>query len=205
LSEVILAFDIQNEPMIASPGKLVDNDPDDWLCGRAGNMKAILGSSTVKIATGGVGGSQYDGHEYNLLSKALYCSATDIMSVHGYMYQASNWGEFIPSLADQAAAQAKHLMIEEWGVGTSSSMDSIADQAAVFNDNGVPWLYWMIIPGMSVDESCDGQGACCHKNMSTDVTQDFEVGLNSGRADWGQLIGTADSTTGRQDWTGYVY
>jgi mannan endo-1,4-beta-mannosidase len=127
--------------MIASPGKLAVNDPGDWLCGRAGNMKAILGSSAVKIATGGVGGSQYDGHEYNLLSKALYCSATDIMSVHGYMYQASNWGEFIPSLAGQAAAQGKHLMIEEWGVGTSSSMDSIADQAAVFNDNGVPWLY----------------------------------------------------------------
>jgi hypothetical protein len=45
LSEVILAFDIQNEPMIASPGKLADNDPDDWLCGRAGNMKAVLGDS----------------------------------------------------------------------------------------------------------------------------------------------------------------
>jgi mannan endo-1,4-beta-mannosidase len=45
MSEVILAFDIQNEPMIASPGKLADNDPDDWLCGRAGNMKTILGSS----------------------------------------------------------------------------------------------------------------------------------------------------------------
>lgn len=45
LSEVILAFDIQNEPMIASIGKAGANDPDDWLCGRAGNMKKILGSS----------------------------------------------------------------------------------------------------------------------------------------------------------------
>jgi len=45
LSEVILAFDIQNEPMIASPGKLADNDPDDWICGRAGNMRSVLGSS----------------------------------------------------------------------------------------------------------------------------------------------------------------
>lgn len=30
MSEVILAFDIQNEPLIASPGKLSSNDPDDW-------------------------------------------------------------------------------------------------------------------------------------------------------------------------------
>lgn len=45
MSEVILAFDIQNEPMIASKDKAVANDPDDWICGRAGNMKKILGSS----------------------------------------------------------------------------------------------------------------------------------------------------------------
>ncbi|TVY86209.1 Mannan endo-1,4-beta-mannosidase [Lachnellula willkommii] len=45
LSEVIMAFDLQNEPMIASDDKLASNDPDDWLCGRAGNMKTILGSS----------------------------------------------------------------------------------------------------------------------------------------------------------------
>jgi mannan endo-1,4-beta-mannosidase len=44
-SEVILAFDIQNEPMIASADKAKNNDPDDWICGRAGNMKKILGNS----------------------------------------------------------------------------------------------------------------------------------------------------------------
>src|ERR1700712_5590741 len=106
------------------------------------------------------------------------------MSVHGYMDQASNWDEFVPSLSDQAAAQGKHLMIEEWGVGTDSSMDSVADQAAVFNENGVPWLYWMIISGRSVDESCDGQDPCCHQNLSTNPKEDFEVGLASSRADW---------------------
>ena len=57
------------------------------------------------------------------------------------MYQASNWGEFIPSVLDQAAVQGKYLIIEERGVGNLNSMDRIADQAAVFNDNGVPWLY----------------------------------------------------------------
>jgi mannan endo-1,4-beta-mannosidase len=57
--EAIMAFDIQNEPMIGSIGKLQNNDPDDWLCGRAGNMKKIIGNSGVRIATGGVGGSEY--------------------------------------------------------------------------------------------------------------------------------------------------
>ena len=31
--------------MIASVGKLQNNDPDDWICGRAGAMKSIIGDS----------------------------------------------------------------------------------------------------------------------------------------------------------------
>ena len=58
MSEVILAFDLQNEPMIASPGKAASNDPDDWLCGRAGNMKKILGASVC-----------------GLFNKLYYCSS----------------------------------------------------------------------------------------------------------------------------------
>lgn len=112
LSEAILAFDIQNEPMIASPGKLQNNNPDDWICGRAGNMKNILGSSAVKVATGGIGGSEYSGHEYNIINKALYCFAIDILSVHGYMGQASQWSAYIPKLADQGRTQGKHIMVE---------------------------------------------------------------------------------------------
>jgi mannan endo-1,4-beta-mannosidase len=49
LSEVILAFDLQNEPMINAQDKAQNNDPDDWLCGRAGNMKKHIGSSGVKV------------------------------------------------------------------------------------------------------------------------------------------------------------
>ncbi|KAG4440554.1 hypothetical protein IFR05_003970 [Cadophora sp. M221] len=206
LSEAILAFDIQNEPMIASPGKAANNDPDDWICGRAGNMKKLIGQG-VKIATGGIGGSEYSGHEYNIIDKALYCSTIDILSVHGYMTQASQWAAYFPKLADQGASQGKHVMVEEWGVGTDSSYDSIATQAAVFNNAGVPWLYWMIIPGKSIDESCDGASvpACCHKGLDTAANLAFEVGVTSSRADFGALIGNANKATGRQDWSGYVY
>jgi len=55
------------------------------------------------------------------------------------MTQASQWAAYVPKLADQAAAQGKKVMVEEWGVGTGSNYDSIAKQAAVFNNAGVPW------------------------------------------------------------------
>ncbi|TVY20786.1 Mannan endo-1,4-beta-mannosidase 1 [Lachnellula arida] len=204
LSEVIMAFDLQNEPMVASDDKLGSNDPDDWLCGRAGNMKKILGSSAVKIATGGIGGSEYSGHEYNTIDKALQCSAIDILSLHGYMTQASQWAAYVPKLADQAAAQGKKVMVEEWGVGTGSSYDSIAKQAAVFNDAGVPWLYWMVIPGKSIDQTCNGE-TCCHQGLSTDQSEAFEVGISSSRADFKTLFGNANAAAALQDWTGIVY
>lgn len=59
----------------------------------------------------------------------------------------------------------------------------------------------MIIPGKSIDESCDGASvpACCHVNMSSDQGQDYEVGLTSRQADFKTLIGNAASTVARQD------
>lgn len=121
----------------------------------------------MKVATGGIGGSQYCcDHEYNLIDKALYCDAIDIISVHGYMTQANSWSYFIPSLSEvrhppfpllssmltitpqKAAYLNKHLMIEEWGVGSNDTYDSVAKQAAVFTDNGVPWVRPPFSPNM---------------------------------------------------------
>jgi mannan endo-1,4-beta-mannosidase len=89
LSEAIWAFDLQNEPFVDSSvfEKLDDNDPDDWLCGRAGVLRNTMDlSANIAVATGGIGGSEICcNREWNLLPKALYCDAIDIMSVHGYM------------------------------------------------------------------------------------------------------------------------
>lgn len=62
----------------------------------------------------------------------------------------------------------------------------------------------MIIPGKSVDQTCDGE-ACCHQGLSTDANEAFEVGVSSSRADFRTLIGDANAVTARQDWTGFVY
>lgn len=143
LSEVILAVDLQNEPLIEQIDQLNANDPDDWLCGRAGAIKTVLGSSSIKVATGGIGGSQYCcDHEFNLLDKALQCDAIDIMSVHGYMGKASDWAYFITgdkSVLVPANAAGKHVMVEEWGISTDNQ-DDFDTQVEVFNDAGLPWV-----------------------------------------------------------------
>jgi mannan endo-1,4-beta-mannosidase len=99
--------------------------------------------SSIKVATGGIGGSQYCcDHEFNLLDKALQCDAIDIMSVHGYMGKASDWAYFITgdkSVLPPANAAGKHVMVEEWGVSTSNQ-DDFDTQVKVFNDAGVPWV-----------------------------------------------------------------
>lgn len=63
----------------------------------------------------------------------------------------------------------------------------------------------MIIPGKSVDETCDSGDKCCHSGLSTTSNEAFEVGVNSSRANWGTLIKAADGATAVQDWTGFVY
>ncbi|MCJ1308691.1 hypothetical protein MMC25_002345 [Agyrium rufum] len=200
--QAIAAFDIQNEPLIGSVDLLENNDPDDWLCGRAGKMKPIIAGSGVRIATGGIGGSEYCcDHEYNLLSKALYCSAIDIMSVHGYMTEASQWSYFIPSLEQQAAAQGKLLMIEEWGVDGSPA-GQFDQQVAIFNNAGIPWLYWQITPGQDQTQTC--QGSCCGTTNGNSY-DGFEIGLTSSKGNVKAAISKADGTTAAQSWASIIY
>jgi mannan endo-1,4-beta-mannosidase len=143
LNQVIMAFDLQNEPLIKQLDKLNNNDPDDWLCGRAGVMRNALGSSNIKIATGGIGGSHYCcDHEFNTLEKAMQCDAIDIISMHGYMSKASDWAYYITGdkeVLSGARAAGKNIMMEEWGVSTDFQ-DSFDTQAQIFNDAGVPWV-----------------------------------------------------------------
>lgn len=129
--------------MITNVDKLKANDPDDWLCGRATEMRKVLGNSSIKIATGGIGGSQYCcDHEFNMLDKALHCDAIDIMSVHGYMNKTTDWAYFITgdaSVVDQANEAEKLVMVEEWGV-SEKYYDDFDTQVDLFNVAGIPWV-----------------------------------------------------------------
>lgn len=63
-----------------------------------------------------------------------------MIALHGYMTQASQWAPYVPELSDKAGKKGKLVFVEEWGVGSDSSYDSVAKQAAVFTDAGVPWV-----------------------------------------------------------------
>ncbi|KAF2657585.1 glycoside hydrolase family 5 protein [Lophiostoma macrostomum CBS 122681] len=196
LDDVILAFDLQNEPLIEQTDLLTGNDPDDWLCGRAGALKSSLGSSGIQVATGGIGGSDYCcDHEFNLLQKALDCDAIDILSVHGYMGKASDWAYFITgdqSVLTQANAANKLVMVEEWGVSTDDQ-DNFDTQVKVFNDAGIPWLYWQVVPGL--DASQEGAPSDCGYDT-------FEIGLNSSKGDVKSAVAAANAATANQSWVG---
>ncbi|KAF2737433.1 beta-1,3-mannanase [Polyplosphaeria fusca] len=195
LDDVILAVDLQNEPMISSVGKLQANDPDDWLCGRAKSMRKVLGKSGVRVATGGIGGSHYVDHEFNLLDKALKCDAIDVMSVHGYMGKAQDWEYYMAgdkSVIAQAKKAGKLAMVEEWGVA-ADSQDNFDKQVKVFNDAGEPWLYWQVVPGKDQTESGAPQ------NCGYDG---FEIGLNSKKGNFKAAVAAANKAKAAQDWTG---
>lgn len=201
LDEVILAFDVQNEPMIDAVQLLEGNDPDDWLCGRAGVLEGLIGDdSRVQVATGGIGGSHYCcDHQFNDLDKALRCEAFDIVSVHGYMSKATDWAYFITGDASilektEAAGTGHKVMIEEWGVAASSE-DGFDEQVDVFNNAGVPWLYWQVVPGK--DQSQDGAPASCGYDG-------FEIGLNSPKGDVAAAVDAAGSTAAWQDWSDLI-
>ena len=98
-------------------------------------MKRLITTSSVKVATGDVGGSEYENHEYNIIETVLCCSAIDILSFHGYMSSVGGWSPYIPSLEQTAAGQGKHVMVEEWGV---SANGEFGPEAASYNSNGIP-------------------------------------------------------------------
>jgi mannan endo-1,4-beta-mannosidase len=139
-SEAILAFDLENEPFqFTDDGE--NNDPSGWLCGRAKNLKPYLGNSTIKIATGGIGGDH--SHGYNMLQAALDCDAIDLMSIHSYVGDASSWDGILSGDAEKATAARKLIYVEEWGVSTSYN-SNFDDQAAAINKAAYPWVSYSL-------------------------------------------------------------
>lgn len=209
LSEAIFAFDIQNEPLIGS-GDLLnasmfhgDTTAGNWLCGRASTIAGLTQGSGVRVATGGIGGSDYCcNHEFNTLPAALQCSNVDIVSVHGYMSSSSQWAYFLPQrLVSMAQAAGKHLMVEEWGV-TASPAGQFGSQVAVFNNqsgSAVPWMYWQVVPGCDATQSCSG--ACSDK--SSQGYDGYEIGVNSTKGNVQAAIQRANGLTSAQDWSSF--
>ncbi|KAJ2985581.1 hypothetical protein NUW58_g5454 [Xylaria curta] len=133
-SEVIMAFDLQNEPMSSKASKCDTSTTSEWVCGRAQHMRRVLGANNpIRISSGGVG--------------AIHRYAGNI---------ATNPGEWSRSAAGYVRdARGKLVYIEEWGVGQyQGAADAAVEypaQASDMNKAGLPWLYWQVVPIKSCD------------------------------------------------------
>ncbi|TVY71426.1 putative mannan endo-1,4-beta-mannosidase F [Lachnellula suecica] len=195
-SEAIMAFDIQNEPFqFTSDG--ANNDPSGWLCGRAANFKKYITSPNIKVATGGIGGDQ--SHNHNLISAALKCSSIDIMSIHGYIGDASTCTSLAPGWISTSASNNKLAHVEEWGVATSYKSNFDA-QVSALNAQDIPWVCRIISKlSKAVTFGPDGTETCT-TGCCTGY-DGFEVGLNSGKGNVKSALSGAAGRTTKQDWS----
>lgn len=76
-TDVIMAFDLQNEPFAPEPAKCRQPSAEKWVCGRASHMRSVLGAENpIRVASGGFGGDVSHGCTFVGTS----CEDLDIMS-----------------------------------------------------------------------------------------------------------------------------
>ena len=78
-SDVIMAFDIENEPFAPKTAECEYSDASSWPCGRAQTMRTTLGTdSPIKISTGGLGGDFSHGCTFQAAS--MSCAEIDLVA-----------------------------------------------------------------------------------------------------------------------------
>ncbi|KLO18933.1 glycoside hydrolase family 5 protein [Schizopora paradoxa] len=140
LSEVIFAFDIENEAM----GHL-DVVAPDWWCGRAQTLRTVLGDSTIQITTGG---------GVDLVSSVradfFTCSDIDIVALHSYNLDPFYLAYYTNLGKSLAVPSGKRLLFEEFGAEGSDKQGEISSAITTLISTGIPWAYWELsIPGQS--------------------------------------------------------
>lgn len=85
LHDLIIAFDVQNEPLLAYKGTgkpgvcSIPDSAKGWVCKRATNMRKILGADNpIKIASGGIGGDA--NNQCSFLDDAMKCPDLDVIA-----------------------------------------------------------------------------------------------------------------------------
>lgn len=145
------------------------------------------GSSSILVTTGG--GSYVD---TSLPAGYFTCSALDVLAIHAY-----GVGDFTKSklqpYVQKAQANGKKLIMQEWGacyfdtsnnrcnpsnaLASGSRDDNIGQWAQTFNEVGIPWMYWQILP-----------------NEDPHSDWDYEIGING--ANWNTLKSVAKGVSG---------
>lgn len=143
LTEVIAAFDIENEPMIQAITQL-DSVGPTWFCDRARQFKKYIGSLPIAVSTGGTGGSGNIYQDWNWRPWLFQCPQIDWIALHGY---DGDWTQWVPNATSLAAQYNKKLFVEEWGVVASARANNLAWNFDKFVELGLSWVYWELVPG----------------------------------------------------------
>jgi len=131
LSEVVVAFDIQNE----SQGHMTTVN-SQWLCGRAAVMKPLL-TNGILVATGG--GAEFAD---SLAMSSFQCAAVDIVALH--TYDLSSLTTNLQTAMDLAGRFKKRLVVEEYG-SQSSKAGAIQAMMSVTNGFQIPSMWWEVM------------------------------------------------------------
>ncbi|KAJ3202416.1 hypothetical protein HDU82_007369 [Entophlyctis luteolus] len=135
LSSVIYAVEIQNEAQGTgnTGGGIVDKN---WWCNRATALKNVMGSSAVKVSTGG--GQNF---EDSLLAENFACSAIDVVAMHSYSTDLSSVSTYLDS-ANASKNASQIVLFEEFGLNTAAKASWIDSVAAACNARSIPWMPW---------------------------------------------------------------
>ena len=117
-------------------------------------------STSISITTGGIVAGEYADWSFSILPAAVSCPSIDIYAFHGFTNTANWTSLFVESAAKNTGT--KGVLVEEWG--SQTGLYDFNEISSLFNENGIPWLYWEVTPGPDDPAQC------------TDiVTQDFNV------------------------------
>lgn len=193
-SDAIAGFDVENEPFQFANDLCKGDDQAGWLCGRAQHMRQELGSSAIKIGTGGIGGDDSKG--CTMMQAALDCDAIDMISVHRYAgneASGQNPDEWSNELKSYLGKTEKLLYVEEFGSQTTQSDQSqeYPLQTSDINSVGVPFLYWQLLPKQQCQFDCGGD---CNG-----------IFVDNGNIDLGKPIQAAAGEGAAQDCEYYMF
>ncbi|KAI8616365.1 WSC domain-containing protein [Chytriomyces sp. MP71] len=166
IPEAIYAFEIQNEAEGFGQQSVAPFNYD-WMCGRASNLRALIGTSPIYISNGGgVNG------DWSNLQSYYNCAALDVVAIHDY--DAVDAPKAVQN--GLATQPNKIVILEEFGALGSAANKAAAIQSvsSAANSLRVSWMVWEVAkPGK--------------------ITKDYEFYVGDTEA-WAALVAATQGT-----------
>jgi len=139
LSEVVYAFEPQNEPQ----GHMNLVAPS-WVCNRAQKLQSLLSAASSSILVSSGGGITTT---TSLDSSFTSCDALDVISVHDYGTDASTTVNALVA-AQKSVGDDKLVIMGEWGATGTNKATIVKNFVTGFKAAGIPQMVWQVtVPG----------------------------------------------------------